>query len=126
MLLQYTVVEKDIPGLLPLSFQEKQGALIILGTIKLHLPRLEAVAHMHRTSGGHRTVDVTRVSTPATFRVPDGIPQHYGLSWGQCVVKSVPKSTPSNAEPVENQPLDRYSIDGRDDGHPPSTDSHFS
>ena len=38
--LQYTVVEEDIPGLLPLSFQEKQGALISEGTNKLHLPRL--------------------------------------------------------------------------------------
>ena len=54
---QYTVVEEDIPGLLPLSFQEKQGALINLGTNRLHLQRLEAVAYMHRTSGGHRTID---------------------------------------------------------------------
>ena len=38
--LQYTVVEEDIPGLLPLSFQEKQGALINLGTNEHHLPRL--------------------------------------------------------------------------------------
>ena len=34
-------------------------------------------------------------------------------------MRSVPKSTPDNAEPVENQPLDRYSIDGRDGGHLP-------
>ena len=33
--LQYTVVEEDIPGLLPLSFQEKQGAMINLRTNKL-------------------------------------------------------------------------------------------
>ena len=44
--LQYTVVEEDIPGLLPLSFQEKQGAMINLRTNKLHLPRLRAVVSM--------------------------------------------------------------------------------
>ena len=47
--LQYTVVEEDIPGLLPLSFQEKQGAMINLRTNKLHLPHLRAVVPMHRT-----------------------------------------------------------------------------
>ena len=40
--LQYTVVEENIPGLLPLSFQEKQGAIINLRTNKLHLPHLRA------------------------------------------------------------------------------------
>ena len=55
--LQYTVVEKDIPGLLLLSFQEKQAAMINLRTNKLHLPRLRAVVPMHRTPGGHRTID---------------------------------------------------------------------
>ena len=39
--LQYTVVEEDIPELLPLSFQEKQGAMINLRTNKLHLPHLK-------------------------------------------------------------------------------------
>ena len=34
--LQYTVVEEDIPGLLPLSFQKKQGAMINLRTNKFH------------------------------------------------------------------------------------------
>ena len=48
---QYTVVEEDIPGLLPLSFQEKQGAMINLRTNKHHLPRLRAVVPMHRTPG---------------------------------------------------------------------------
>ena len=33
-------------------------------------PGLEAFAHMHRTSGGHRTIDVTRGLPPSTFRVP--------------------------------------------------------
>ena len=41
--LHYTVVKEDIPGLLPLSFQEKQGAMINLRTNKLHLPHLRAV-----------------------------------------------------------------------------------
>ena len=49
--LQYTVVEEDIPGLLPLSVQEKQGAMINLSTNKLHLQRLRAVVPMHRTPG---------------------------------------------------------------------------
>ena len=48
--LQYTAVEEDIPGLLPLSFQEKQRVMINLCTNKLHLPRLKEVVHMHRTS----------------------------------------------------------------------------
>ena len=68
--LQYTVVEEDIPGLLPLSFQEKHGAMINLRTNKLHLPHLKAVVPMHRTQGGHRTIDVTTGLTPVTFRVP--------------------------------------------------------
>ena len=59
--LQYTVVKEDIPGLLPLSFQEKQGAMINLRTNKLHLPHLRAVVPMHRTQGGHRTIDVTMI-----------------------------------------------------------------
>ena len=50
--LQYTVVEGDIPGLLSLSFQEKQGAMINLRTNKLHLPHLRAVVPMHRTQEG--------------------------------------------------------------------------
>ena len=49
--LQYTVVEEDIPGLLPLGFQEKQGAMINLRTNKLHLPHLRAVVPVHRTQG---------------------------------------------------------------------------
>ena len=48
-MLHFTVVEEDIPGLLPLSFQEKQGAMINLRTNKLHLPHLRAVVPMHRT-----------------------------------------------------------------------------
>ena len=83
--LQYTVVEEDIPGLLPLSFQEKQGAMINLRTNKLHLPRLRAVVPMHRTPGGHRTIDVTTGLTPVTFRVPEEIPQQLGLTWHQFV-----------------------------------------
>ena len=47
--------------------------MINLCTNKLHLPRLKAVVHMHRTSGGHRTTDVTTGLTPATFRVPEEI-----------------------------------------------------
>ena len=53
--LQYTAVEEDIRGRLPLSFQEKQGAMINLRTNKLHLPHLRAVFPLHRTQGGHRT-----------------------------------------------------------------------
>ena len=78
--LQYTVVEEDIPGLLPLSFQEKQGAMINLRTNKLHLPHLRAVVSMHRTPRGHRTIDVTSGLTPVTFRVPEWISQQYGLT----------------------------------------------
>ena len=51
--LQYTVVEEDIPGLLPLSFQERQRAMINLCTNKLYLPRLKSscshASHMRRT-----------------------------------------------------------------------------
>ena len=83
--LQYTVVKEDIPGLLPLSFQEKQGAMINLCTNELHLPRLKAVVHKHRTSGGHRPIDVTTGLTPATFRVLEEIPQQYGLTGDQFV-----------------------------------------
>ena len=83
--LQYTVVEEDIPGLLPLSFQEKQGAMINLRTNKLHLPRLRAVVSMHRTPGGHRTIDVTTGLTAVIFRVPQEIPQQFGLTWHQFV-----------------------------------------
>ena len=68
--LQYTVVKEDILGLLPLSFQEKQGAMINLRTNKLHFPHLRAVVPMHRTQGVHRTIDVTMGLTPVTFRVP--------------------------------------------------------
>ena len=71
--LQDTVVEEDIPGLLPLRFQEKQGAMINLRTNKLHLPRLRAVVPVHRTQGRHRTIDVTMGLTPVTFRVPEKI-----------------------------------------------------
>ena len=74
-----------IPGLLPLSFQEKQGAMINLRTNKLHLPRLRAVVPMHRTPGSHRTIDVTTTLTPVIFHVPEEIPQQYGLTWHQFV-----------------------------------------
>ena len=83
--LQYTVVQEDIPGLLLLSFQEKQGAMINLHTNKLHLPRLRAVVPMHRTPGGHRTIDVTTGLTPVTFRVPEEVSQQFGLTWHQFV-----------------------------------------
>ena len=58
------------PGTVATEFQEKQGAMINLSTIKLHLPRLSAVVPIHRTPGGHRTIDVTTGLTPVTFRVP--------------------------------------------------------
>ena len=126
---QYTVVTEDIPGPLPLSFQEKQGALINLGTNKLHLPRLEAVVHMHRTPGGHRTIDVTTGLTPATLRVLDGVPHHYGLTWDQFVVRSRPKKQRRRTvRQTLHAPLDQCSIaiDGRDNDHLRSTNSHFS
>ena len=63
--------------------------MINLCTNKLHLPRLKAVVHMHRTSEGHRTIDVTTGLTPATFRVPEEIPQQYGLTWDQIVTRSM-------------------------------------
>ena len=85
-MLQYTVVKEDIPGLLPLSFQEKQGATINLRTNKLHLLHLRAVVPMHRTQGGHRTIDVTMGLTPVTFRVPGEVSQRFGLSWHQFVM----------------------------------------
>ena len=90
--LQSSVVQEDIPGLLLLSFQEKQGARINPSTNKLHLPRLGAVVHMHRTCGGHRIIDVTTGPTPATFRIPDGVPEHCYLTWDQFLEKSVIKS----------------------------------
>ena len=65
--LQYTVVEEDI-GLLPLSFQEEQGALINFCTNKLHLPRLRVVVDI---PGGYCTIDVTTGLTPATLHVFD-------------------------------------------------------
>ena len=77
--LQYTVAEEDIPGLLPLSFQEKQGAMINLRTKKLLHPHLRAVVPMHRTQGGHRTIDVTTGLTPVTFRVPGKVSHQFGL-----------------------------------------------
>ena len=83
--LQYTVVEEDIPGLLPLSFQEKQGAMINLRTNKLHLPHLRAVVPMHRTQRWHRTIDVTTGLTPVTFRVLGEVSHQFGLSWHQFV-----------------------------------------
>ena len=83
--LRYTVVEEDIPGLLPLSFQEKQAAMINLRTNKLHLPHLRAVVPLHRTPGGHRTIDVTMGLTPVTFRAPQEISHQFGLTWHQCV-----------------------------------------
>ena len=43
--LQYTVVEEDTPGLLPLSFQEKQGAMISLRTNKLHSSHTRGPPH---------------------------------------------------------------------------------
>ena len=85
--LHYTVVKEDIPGLLPLSFQEKQGAMINLRTNKLHLPHLRAVVPMHRTPGGHRTIDVTMGLTPVTFRVPEEVSKKFGLSWQQFVME---------------------------------------
>ena len=84
--LHYTVAEEDIPGLLPLSFQEKQGAMINLRTNKLLHPHLRAVVPMHRTQGGHRTIDVTLGLTPVTFRVPEEVSQRFGLSWHQFVM----------------------------------------
>ena len=84
--LQYTVVEEDIPGLFPLrSFQEKQGAMISLRTNKLHLPHLRAVVPMHSTPEGHRTIDVTTGLTPVTFRVPEEFSHQFWLSWHQFV-----------------------------------------
>ena len=84
--LQYTVIEEDIPGLLPLSFQEKQGAMINLRTNKLHLPHLRAVVPVHRTQGGHRTIDVTTGLTPVAFRVPGEVSHQFGLFWHQFVM----------------------------------------
>ena len=81
-----TVVEEDIQGLLPWSFQEKQGAMINLRTNKLHLPHLRAVVPMHRTQGAHRTIDVTTGLTLATFRVPGEVLHQFGLSWHQFVM----------------------------------------
>ena len=91
--LHYTVVKEDIPGLLPLSFQEKQGAMINLRTNNLHLPHLRAVVPMHRTQGGHRTIDVTMGLTPVTFRVPEEISQRFGLSWHQFVMGDTVESS---------------------------------
>ena len=91
--LHYTVVKEDIPGLLPLSFQEKQGAMINLRTNKLHLPHLRAVVPMHRTQGGHRTIDVTMGLTPVTFRVPEEISKRFGLSWHQFVMGDTVESS---------------------------------
>ena len=59
--------------------------MINLCTNKLHLSRLRAVVPMHRTPGGHRTIDVTTGLTPVTFRVPEEIPQQYGMTWDQFV-----------------------------------------
>ena len=84
--LQYTVVKEDIPGLLPLSFQEKQGVMINLRTNKLHLPHLRAVVPAHRTQVEHRTIDVTMGLTPVTFRVPGEVSHQFGLSWHQFVM----------------------------------------
>ena len=91
--LHYTVVKEDIPGLLPLSFQEKQGAMINMRTNKLHLPHLRAVVPMHRTQGGHRTMDVTMGLTPVTFRVPEEISQRFWLSWHQFVMGDTVESS---------------------------------
>ena len=44
---------------------------------------------MHRTSGGHRTIDVTTGLSPATFGVPGEIPQHYRLTWDQFATRSM-------------------------------------
>ena len=101
--LQSLVVQEDIPGLLPLSFQEKQGAMINPSTNKLHLPCLGAVVHMHRTPGGHRTIDVTTGPTPAAFRIPDGVPEHYYLTWDQFLAKRVIKSAAQDEELARKQ-----------------------
>ena len=83
--LQYTVVEEDIPGLLPLSFQEKQGAMINLRTNKLHLPHLRAVVPMHRTQGVAPHDRCDDGLTPVTFRVLREVSHQFGLSWHQFV-----------------------------------------
>ena len=151
--LHYTVVKEDIPGLLPLSFQEKQGAMINLRTNKLHLPHLRAVVPMHRTQGGHRTIDVTMGLTPVTFRVPEEVSQRFGLSWHQFVMGDtversirsgndqiltkdetrdvrrgrIPKSI-SHFTPSHNIVTIHHqdTVNRRDNSHPHLTDSHFS
>ena len=55
--LQHTVAEEDIQGMLPFSFQEKQGALIDLGTNKLHLPASRSSCpHAPRQEGTARSM----------------------------------------------------------------------
>ena len=151
--LQYTVVKEDIPGLLPLSFQEKQGAMINLRTNKLHLPHLKTVVPMHRTQGVHRTIDVTMGLTPVNFRVPGEVSQRFGLSWHQfvmgdtvensirdgndqivtkdetkvCVVEKNSKPT-SHFTPSHNMVTIYHqdTITGQNNDHLHLTDSHFS
>ena len=102
--LQYTVVKEDIPGLLPLSFQEKQGAMINLRTNKLHLPHLRVVVPMHRT---HQIV--TKDETKYVCR-------------GK-ISKPTSHFTPSH---IMVTIYHQDTVTGRDNFHPHLTDSHFS
>ena len=118
--------------------------MINLCTNKLQLPRLKAV--------GHRTIDVTTGLTPATFRVPEDIPQQCGLSWDQfvtgCMVENVARdvrdqfvangeteNVSRGAESIDKQrgkhqgsiTINQQDMsDGQDIDHPHLIDSHFS
>ena len=108
---------------------------------------------MHRTQGGHRTIDVTMGPTPVTFRVPEEISPRFWLSWHQFVMgdtvessirsgndqtvtkdetrdvcrgkisKSISHFTPSHNMVTIHH---QDTVNRRDNFHPHLTDSHFS
>ena len=78
--LQYTVVEEDIPGLLP-QFSRETGS-----DDQFAHEQAPSSSRFHAShTRGHLTMHVTTGLTPVTFRVPEDIPQQFGLTWHQFV-----------------------------------------
>ena len=75
-LLEFTVVEEDVPMLLSVQVMEEMGAIMDLNSNQLQLKKLDVTVEMRRASSGHRLVSLMTWSG-GKFPVPTEVSRRH-------------------------------------------------
>ena len=105
-IIEYIVVEGDIPPLLPVPLLDSLGAVMDLGQDEMTLRKLDAKVPLFRaSSAGHRTARLGAVSPEVMMQAPSDLGAPWGVDVSQFILDTNdPSNFPTSMAPAVSAP----------------------